>query len=100
MSDTEPGSFMSPSSIAPLSDHQAESFSLPAETAKEMRRLLHDMNNSLEIIIQASYLVSTLDLPETGRQWMQLLESGVNQNAAHNRELRALIQKATEPEER
>lgn len=59
--------------------------------AKEMRRLLHDMNNSLEIILQATYLVGTLPLDENGRQWVQLLDKGVDQTAKLNRQLRDLI---------
>ncbi len=61
------------------------------EHAKEMRRLLHDMNNSLEIILQATYLVGTLPLDENGRQWVQLLDKGVDQTAKLNRQLRDLI---------
>ncbi len=59
--------------------------------AKEMRRLLHDMNNALEIILQATYLMGTLPLDETGRQWVQLLEKGVDQTATLNREFRDLV---------
>ena len=59
--------------------------------AKEMRRLLHDMNNSLEIILQATYLMGTVDLDENGRQWLQLLEKGVDQTATLNREFRELV---------
>ena len=32
---------------------------LPEADAKEIRRMTHDMNNALEIIVQASYLVNT-----------------------------------------
>lgn len=59
--------------------------------AKEMRRLLHDMNNALEIILQATYLMGTIDLDENGRQWLQLLEKGVDQTASLNREFRDLV---------
>ncbi len=65
--------------------------SLTEQDAKEMRRLLHDMNNSLEIILQAAYLMGTIELDETGRQWLQLLEKGVDQTAALNRQFRDLI---------
>ena len=59
--------------------------------AKEMRRLLHDMNNALEIILQATYLMGTLPLEDNGRQWLQLLEKGVDQTASLNREFRDLV---------
>jgi hypothetical protein len=63
----------------------------PSAGVVEVRRLLHDMNNSLEIIIQATYLVGTLELGEDGKQWLKLLEQGVDQVAALNKELRDKI---------
>ena len=74
----------------------AESYSAQLEAAKEMRRLLHDMNNALEIIIQASYLVGTLPLSDDGRQWLKLLDQGVNQATTINRNLRDVIRKNTD----
>lgn len=65
--------------------------SLTGHNAKEMRRLLHDMNNALEIILQATYLMGTVELDETGRQWLQLLEKGVDQTANLNRQFRDLV---------
>jgi len=53
-----------------------------------MRRLLHDMNNAMEIVIQTSYLLGTLDLSEDGKHWLKLLEQGVQQATALNKELR------------
>ena len=61
------------------------------QTTKAMRRLLHDMNNSLEVILQAAYLLGTVELDENGRQWLQLLEKGVDQTAGLNRQLRDLV---------
>ena len=74
----------------------ADSYSSQLEAAKEMRRLLHDMNNALEIIIQASYLVGTLPLSDDGRQWLKLLDQGVQQAATLNRNLRDVIRKNTD----
>ena len=78
-----------------MTDHHPAPAS-PAQTltendAKEMRRLLHDMNNSLEIILQATYLMGTVELDDTGRQWLQLLEKGVDQTASLNRQFRDLV---------
>jgi hypothetical protein len=64
---------------------------IPAAEALEIRRLVHDLSNALEIIIQSSYLLSTSDLPEESRQWIKLLEQGVQQSARINQELRAYI---------
>jgi hypothetical protein len=80
-----------------MTDHHLQSAessatqTLTEHDAKEMRRLLHDMNNALEIILQATYLMGTVELDETGRQWLQLLEKGVDQTAALNRQFRDII---------
>lgn len=65
--------------------------SLNEQDAKEMRRLLHDMNNSLEVILQAAYLLGTVELDDAGRQWLQLLEKGVDQTATLNRQFRDIV---------
>ena len=83
-----------------MTDHErataAETHTAQLEAAKEMRRLLHDMNNALEIIIQASYLVGTLPLSEDGRQWLGLLDKGIHQATSISRDLREVIRKNTD----
>jgi hypothetical protein len=64
---------------------------IPGELAKEIRRLVHDLSNGLEIIIQSSYLLSTSEIPEDSRQWVKLLEQGVQQSARINQEIRAYV---------
>jgi hypothetical protein len=67
---------------------------LPNEVApanKTIRELAHDLSNALEIIMQSSFLLSTLDLGENGRQWHQLLDSGVEKATAINRQLREAL---------
>lgn len=65
--------------------------SIPAEPAAHIRRLAHDLSNALEIILQTSYLLGTLDLGENGRQWRTMLDQGVQQASEINRELRDYI---------
>jgi light-regulated signal transduction histidine kinase (bacteriophytochrome) len=64
---------------------------IPAEQAKEIRRLSHDLSNALEIIVQASYLLGATSQDATAKQWAQLLDSGVVQAAEVNRVLRDYI---------
>jgi hypothetical protein len=64
---------------------------IPAEHAKEIRRLSHDLSNALEIIVQANYLLSNMPHDESAQQWIQLLENGVLQAAGINRNLRDYI---------
>ena len=49
---------------------------IPAEQAKEIRRLSHDLSNALEIIVQANYLLSAMPHDESAKQWIQLLDNG------------------------
>jgi hypothetical protein len=61
------------------------------DDAKEIRRITHDMNNALEIIVQASYLVNTTALSDQAREWMKLLDQGVRQATGLNREMRDFV---------
>ena len=61
------------------------------DDAKEIRRITHDMNNALEIIVQASYLVNTTALSDQAREWMKLLDQGVQQATGLNRDLREFV---------
>jgi hypothetical protein len=61
------------------------------DDAKEIRRITHDMNNALEIIVQASYLVNTTDLSDQAREWMRLLDQGIQQATGLNREMRDFV---------
>ena len=73
-------------------DASSDELRIPVELALEVRRLIHDLSNGLEIIIQSSYLLSTADLP--GRepcQWVKLLEQGVQRTAKINQELRSYV---------
>jgi hypothetical protein len=59
--------------------------------AKEIRRIAHDVNNALEIIVQASYLVNTTALSDQAKEWMKLLDHGLRQAADLNRQLREFV---------
>jgi hypothetical protein len=59
--------------------------------AREIRRITHDMNNALEILVQASYLVNTTALSDQAREWMKLLDVGIQQATGLNRELREFV---------
>lgn len=59
--------------------------------AREMRRITHDINNALEIIVQASYLVNTTELTDSAKEWMKLLDHGLRQATDLNRQMRELI---------
>jgi len=68
---------------------------IPEELAVEMRRLAHDLSNALEIIVQTSYLLSTVELKEPATDWLQMLDSGVQKALGLNLELRNYIKEHT-----
>jgi hypothetical protein len=64
---------------------------IPIEHAQEIRRLSHDLSNALEIILQTSYLLSTVELDENGRKWRSMLDAGVQKATTINRDLRDFV---------
>lgn len=69
--------------------------SIPAEQAKEIRRLSHDLSNALEIIVQTSYLLSTAELKEPALEWLRMLDGGVEKAMNLNQTLRSYIKEHT-----
>jgi hypothetical protein len=64
------------------------------DPGKTVRELAHDLSNALEIIMQSSFLLGTLDLGENGKQWHRLLDGGVERATAINRQLREALRSA------
>jgi hypothetical protein len=64
---------------------------IPEELALEIRQLAHDLSNALEVIVQTSYLIGTLELKEPGSDWMRMLDSGVRKALDLNLALRTYI---------
>lgn len=53
-----------------------------------LRSLAHDLSNSLEAIMQASYLLAQSRLEGDGKRWAELIESSSQEAARINREIR------------
>jgi len=64
---------------------------IPEQQAKEIRRLSHDLSNALEIILQTSFLLGTVDLDEDAKKWRTMLDNGVQQAAEINKQLREYV---------
>ena len=62
---------------------------IPQELSAEIRRLMHDLSNALEIVLQAGYLLTTADTEEPVKEWIGLLDGGAQQAMALPRPLRA-----------
>ena len=68
---------------------------IPEDLSVEMRRIAHDLSNALEIVIQTSYLLSTIEMKEPASDWLRMLEGGVQKAMNLNLELRAYIKEHT-----
>ena len=76
-------------------ERQSGCAAIPEEIALEIRRLAHDLSNSLEVIVQTSYLLGSLKLPGSGSEWVKMLDDGVNRALDINLELRNYIKAHT-----
>ena len=75
---------------------QTKAHQIPAAQAVYLRQLSHDLSNALEVILQTSYLLGTIELNENGRQWRQMLDQGVQQATTINRQMRDYLRSHSE----
>ena len=64
---------------------------IPAELAKELRTLAHYLSNSLETIVQATYLISQSGPPDNIRRWVELTDQASQEAVKINQKLRQLL---------
>ncbi|MCL2660760.1 MAG: hypothetical protein FWD64_09625 [Acidobacteriaceae bacterium] len=64
---------------------------IPAAATAEIRRLTHELNNSLEIIVQISYLLRTTELTEPAQDWLRMLDDGVKRAMDTGSVLRSFV---------
>lgn len=64
---------------------------IPPEVSGELRRLMHDLSNALEIVLQAGYLLTTAETEEPVKEWIGLLDGGAQQALAVHRQIREYI---------
>ena len=68
-----------------------DSSKIPAELTTKLRGLAHDLSNSLETVMQASYLLAQSKLDANGKKWLELIDKASRDAARINRELRDLL---------
>ena len=61
---------------------------IPGAHAAEIRRLVHDLSNALEIVVQTHYLLKLGKPDETTVQWLGMMDNGVRQAAQISVDLR------------
>jgi len=64
---------------------------VPAEVVANLRRLAHELSNSLETILQAAYLLNQSKLDENSAKWAQLIDTAAQDATRVNRQLREIL---------
>ena len=68
-----------------------ESKKLQSETVTKLRTLAHDLSNSIETIMQASYLLAQVKLDDDDRKWLDMIDKAAQDGARINREIREIL---------
>ena len=69
----------------------AEENKIPPEVVKQLRVLAHDLSNALETIVQATYLLSQSDPPESTARWVHLIDESCQEAVRLNQRLREIL---------
>jgi hypothetical protein len=64
---------------------------LQNETVTRLRSLAHDLTNSIETVMQASYLLGQTKLEEPNNKWLKLIDKATQDAARINREIREIL---------
>ena len=64
---------------------------IPAEINTKLRALAHDLSNSVETIMQASYLLAQSKLDDDTKKWAELIDKASRDCAKINREIREIL---------
>ncbi|HEY6305512.1 MAG TPA: hypothetical protein VI488_03515 [Candidatus Angelobacter sp.] len=64
---------------------------IPPEINTKLRALAHDLSNSIETIMQASYLLAQMKLEDDAKKWADLVDKAGRDCARINREIRDIL---------
>jgi hypothetical protein len=64
---------------------------IPPEINTKLRSLAHDLSNSVETIMQASYLLAQSKLDDTSKKWADMIDHASRDCAKINREIREIL---------
>jgi hypothetical protein len=64
---------------------------IPLLISKELRTLAHDLSNSIETIMQATYLLSQAKFDDSNRKWLDLIDQATRDAAQINRKIRDVL---------
>ena len=68
-----------------------EQTKMSPEMNSKLRLLAHDLSNSIETIMQASYLLAQAKLDDTNKKWLELIDNAAQDAARINREIREVL---------
>ena len=69
---------------------------IPQALSKQLRTLAHDLSNSIETIMQASYLLGQATLDDNNKRWVELIDNATRDAARINREIREILRNQSE----
>ena len=64
---------------------------LASEVVTKLRSLAHDLSNSIETVMQASYLLGQAKLDDGNKRWLELVDNAARDAARINRDIRELL---------
>jgi len=64
---------------------------LDPDSIGPLRKLAHDLSNSIETVIQASYLLNQTKLDVHGKKWARMIEAAADEAAQINRGIREIL---------
>jgi hypothetical protein len=66
---------------------------IPESVIRDLRTLAHDLSNSLETIVQATYLISQSGPQGETRRWIDLIDQASQDAVKINNHLREILRK-------
>lgn len=66
------------------------------EARARLRSLAHELSNSVETILQASYLLNQGELDGDSKKWVKLIDTAAQDTARINRQIRDLLRADSE----
>jgi signal transduction histidine kinase len=64
---------------------------MTSETIVKLRTLAHDLSNSIENVMQASYMMAQSQLDEPNQKWLNVVNSAAREAAEINRQIREIL---------
>lgn len=68
-----------------------QSKKLSHDVTAQLRKLAHDLSNSIETVIQAAYLLNQTKLEGQSKKWARMVETAADEAAQINRSIREVL---------